>query len=75
MLLLLFTTMLLLLSLAQADHSVCGWTGPGPGDPAKYGFTQYCMATRWDVIEFGDSKPSWAKFLCSGWRISDWNQV
>ena len=33
----------LLAPAARADHHTCGWTGPGPGNPTKYGFVQWCI--------------------------------
>lgn len=69
------TLLLTLFAFVKGDHSVCGWTGPGAGDPAKYGFKQYCMSFRVDVVESGDDPdhPSSVKYLCSGWRVADWN--
>lgn len=61
-----------------ADHHVCGWTGPGPGDPAKYGFKQYCIAARNRVEVYNrhrNANDLYIEYLCkdTGKRVADWN--
>lgn len=73
--LLLLTILLLLISLAQANHSVCGWTGPGPGDPTKYNFTLYCWANRIEILSVKEGHPDRARYVCDHRRVADWNYL
>ena len=50
MLLALLALFAFLFDAILANHSVCGWTGPGTGDPAKYNYKQWCVAEKVKIV-------------------------